>query len=85
MDALIHGDVPALHHLDRACKALSAGQEVASISGQQLAQWRWRKPGLVHEVEHWREQLQLPLGLDAAPANTKPRAGRGFVDKRAMQ
>lgn len=66
IDALIHGDDPAQQQLDRACKALAAGQQLASLSGKQLAEWRWNKPGLEREVEHWRAQLQMTLALDAA-------------------
>ncbi len=66
IDALIHGDIPAQQHFDRACKALASGQQVASLSGKQLAEWRRRKPGLEREVEHWRDQLQLTLGFEAA-------------------
>jgi hypothetical protein len=66
IDALIHGDVPAQQQFNRACKALADGHAAASISGQKLAEWRWRKPGLAREVEHWREQLQMTLALDAS-------------------
>lgn len=66
IDALLRGELTEKQQFDRACKALAAGQHVASISGKQLAEWRWRKPGLEQQVEHWREQLQLTLGLDAA-------------------
>lgn len=66
IDALLRGELNEKQQFDRACKALTDGQQVASISGQKLAQWRWQKPGLVHQVEHWKQQLQLTLGLDAA-------------------
>lgn len=66
IDALLRGELTEKQHFDRACKALTDGQSAASISGQKLAEWRWRKPGLEQQVEHWREQLQLTLGLDAA-------------------
>lgn len=66
IDALIHGDIPAQQHFDRACKALASGRQVASLSGKQLAEWRSRKPRLEREVEHWRDQLQLTLGFEAA-------------------
>ena len=66
IDALIHGDIPAQQQFDRACKALAAGQWLASLNGKHLAEWRWRKPGMKREVEHWREQLQLTLGLEVA-------------------
>lgn len=66
IDALLRGELNEKQQFDRACKALADGQQVASLSGQKLAQWRWQKPGLVHQVEHWKQQLQLTLGLDAA-------------------
>jgi len=66
LDALLHGEVPARVQFDRACKALADGQAMASLSGKQLAEWRWRKPGLEREVEHWRDELQMTLGLEAA-------------------
>lgn len=66
IDALLHGSVPARVQFDRACKALADGQAVASVSGKQLAEWRWRKPGLEREVDHWRDQMQMTLGLEVA-------------------
>lgn len=66
IDALIHDGIPVQQQFDRACKALAAGQRLASLNGKQLAEWRWRKPGMKREVEHWREQLQLTLGLEVA-------------------
>lgn len=66
IDALLHGEIPAQQQFDRACKALAAGQQLASLSGKQLAEWRWSKPSLEQQVEHWRAQLQMTLALDAA-------------------
>lgn len=66
IDALLRGELNEKQQFDRACKALSDGQKVASLSGQKLAQWRWQKPALVLQVQHWKHQLQLTLGLDAA-------------------
>lgn len=66
IDALLRGEVPARVQFDRACKALADGQAMASLSGKKLAEWRWRKPGLEREVEHWRDELQMTLGLEAA-------------------
>ncbi|MDT4861502.1 KilA-N domain protein [compost metagenome] len=66
IDALLRGELNEKQQFDRACKALADGQQVASLSGQKLAKWRWQKPGLEHQVEHWKHQLQLTLGLDAA-------------------
>jgi hypothetical protein len=65
IDALIHGDVQAQQQFDRSCKALAAGQQRASLSGKQMAEWRWSKPSLEQQVEHWRSQLQMTLALDA--------------------
>ena len=66
IDALLRGDLNEKQQFDRACKMLGEAQVVASLSGKELAKYRWKKPGLVHQVEYWRDQLQLTLGLDAA-------------------
>lgn len=66
IDALVRGELTEKQQFDRACKTLAAGQQLASLSGKQLAEWRWNKPGLEREVEHWRAQLQMTLALDAA-------------------
>lgn len=66
IDALLRGELTEKQQFDRACKALTDASDIASLSGKELAKFRWRKPGLVAQVEHWREQLQLTLGLDAA-------------------
>ena len=66
IDALLHGELNEKQQFDRACKALSDGQKMASLSGKHLAEWRWSKPGLERQVDYWRGQLQLTLGLDAA-------------------
>lgn len=66
IDALLRGELNEKQQFDRACKALSDGQSMASLNAKELAKWRWRKPGLEHEVDHWRHQLQLTLGFDAA-------------------
>lgn len=66
IDALLRGELNEKQQFDRACKALSDGQSMASLNAKELAKWRWRKPGLEHEVDHWREQLQMTLGLDIA-------------------
>lgn len=60
------GELDEKQHFDQACKRLTDAQHVASLSGKELAAWRWKQPGLVHQVEHWREQLQLTLGLEVA-------------------
>lgn len=66
IDALLRGELDEKQQFDRACKRLGEAQTVASLSGKELAKFRWKKPGLVHDVEYWRDQLQLTLGLDAA-------------------
>lgn len=64
IDALLRGEPTEKQQFDRACKRLADGQKAAGRSASELARWRWQKPPLVREVEHWREQLQLTLGLD---------------------
>ncbi|MCI8210782.1 DNA-binding protein [Pseudomonas sp. S25] len=66
IDALIHGELNEKQNFERACRALDSAQKVASLSGKELAAFRWKKPRLVHEVDYWRDQLQMTLGLDAA-------------------
>lgn len=66
IDALLRGELNEKQQFDRACKALSDASDIASLSGKELAKFRWRKPGLIAQVEHWREQLQMTLGLEAA-------------------
>lgn len=64
IDALLHGELNERQQFERACKALDDARKVASLGGKELAVWRWRKPGLEYQVDHWRHQLQLTLGLD---------------------
>lgn len=66
IDALLRGELNERQQFDRACKTLGDAQKIASLSGKELAKFRWKKPDLVHQVEYWRDQLQLTLGLDAA-------------------
>lgn len=66
IDSLLRGELNEKQQFDRACRALSDGQQVASLSGRELARWKGRKPALEHQVDYWREQLQMTLGLDAA-------------------
>ncbi|WP_327190602.1 KilA-N domain-containing protein [Pseudomonas libanensis] len=66
IDALLRGELNEKQQFERACKTLSDAQKVASLSGKELAKFRWRKPELIHEVGYWRDQLQLTLGLDVA-------------------
>jgi hypothetical protein len=64
IDALLRGELDEKQQLDRACRALEDGKKAASASGRALALWKMRKPALEHQVDHWRHQLQLTLGLD---------------------
>ncbi|MGN7901475.1 KilA-N domain-containing protein [Pseudomonas sp. 22373] len=66
IDALLRGELNEKQQFDRACRALDDAKAVASLSGCELARWRNKKSGLEHQVEYWRDQLQLTLGLDAA-------------------
>lgn len=64
IDALLRGELTEKKELDRACRALDDGRKAASASGRALVQWKMRKPALEYEVDHWRHQLQLTLGLE---------------------
>ena len=66
IDALLRGELNEKQQFDRACKALDDQNERGSMAGRELAKHRWVKPGMIAQVEHWREQLQMTLGLDAA-------------------
>ncbi|AQW68389.1 KilA-N domain-containing protein [Pseudomonas parafulva] len=66
IDSLLHGDVDVRTRYESACAALDRGKEVASLSGKELSSWRWAKPGLEHNVEYWRNQMQLTLKLEVA-------------------
>lgn len=66
IDALLRGELNEKQQFDRACKRLTDAEAVASLSGRELAAWRWKKPELVEQVEHWRHELQLTLGLEVA-------------------
>ena len=66
IDALLRGELNEKQQFDRACKALTDAKGIASMSGRELARWRIKKPSLEHQVDYWRDQLQLTLGLDAA-------------------
>lgn len=66
IDALLHGELNEMQQFERACRVLSDAEQVASLSGSALARFRYTKPRLVREVDHWREQLQMTLGLEAA-------------------
>jgi hypothetical protein len=66
IDALLRGELTEKQQFDRACKALDDQNERGSMAGRELAKHRWVKPGMIAQVEHWREQLQMTLGLEAA-------------------
>lgn len=66
IDALLRGELTEKQQFDQACKRLADAQQRASMGASEMAKFRWRKPRLVRDVEHWREQLQMTLGLDVA-------------------
>jgi len=66
IDMLLRGELNEKQQFDKACQTLEDARQIASLSGKELAKYRWKKPGLEHEVDYWRDQLQLTLGLDAA-------------------
>jgi len=66
IDALLRGELTEKQQLDRACRELEDGRKAASASGRALALWKMRKPALEYQVDHWRHQLQLTLGLEMA-------------------
>ncbi|MGA4442616.1 KilA-N domain-containing protein [Ectopseudomonas hydrolytica] len=65
IDALLRGELDEKQQFDKACKRLADGQRAASVSAAEMARWRWLKPGLVTQVDYWRGQLQLTLGIDS--------------------
>lgn len=69
IDALLRGDEEVVFRLDRACRALEDSRKKASTSGRNLSLWRRRKSDLEHEVDHWRNELQLTLGFDVDAAS----------------
>lgn len=66
IDALLRGELNEKQQFDRACRMYTEAKNFASLGGRELARWRVKKPGLVHQVDYWRDQLQMTLGLDAA-------------------
>ncbi|MGO4003725.1 KilA-N domain-containing protein [Pseudomonas fluorescens] len=63
IDALLRGELDEKQQFDWACKSLDDAESTASLNGKALAKYRWNKPELVQQVEYWRGQLQLTLGL----------------------
>jgi hypothetical protein len=68
IDALLRGELNEKQQFERACKTLDNAKQAASLGGRELSRFRWRKPALVHQVDYWRGQLQLTLGLEAPGA-----------------
>jgi hypothetical protein len=66
IDALLHGELNEREQFERACRALDNAQRLASLNGKELSKFRWKKPGLVHQIDYWRDQLQMTLGLEVA-------------------
>lgn len=66
IDALLRGELSEKQQFDRACRLYDERSHKASQAGRDLAGWKHDKSGLAHQVDYWRGQLQLTLGLDAA-------------------
>lgn len=66
IDALLRGELDEKLQFDRACQNMDRSQSEASQGARKMAQHRWAKPRLQEQVEYWRGQLQMTLGLDAA-------------------
>ncbi|WMR35365.1 KilA-N domain-containing protein [Metapseudomonas otitidis] len=64
IDALLRGELNEKQQFERACQEYDEAFLRASRGAKEMARFRWRKPLLVEQVEHWRHQLQLTLGLD---------------------
>lgn len=64
IDALLRGELNEKQQFERACRRYDTRRDVASASAREMARWRWEKPALQHDVAHWREQLQMTLGLE---------------------
>lgn len=65
IDTLLRGELDEKQQFEQAGKRLADAKEIASLNGQELAHYRWRKPNLERDVEHWGRQLRLMLGEDA--------------------
>jgi len=65
IDDLVRGESNAKRQFDLACHQYSEGLSAASAGGRELARWRLRKPVLEQRVAHWRDQLQMTLGIEA--------------------
>lgn len=75
IDALLRGGVAPLQEYERASTTLEECKAQASLHGRGLAAWRRQKPPLMREVEYWREQMQMVLGLEEPTSRTSGRLG----------
>lgn len=66
IDALLRGELSDYQQFENARKALSDQNERGSFAGRELAKHRWTKPPLEAQLEYWRDQIQLKLGLEVA-------------------
>ncbi len=62
IDDLLHSAHPARERLLHANARLGDCRDRASEGGRALARWRWDRPQLEREVEHWRNQLRMLPG-----------------------
>lgn len=63
IDALLRGELTEKQQFEQACKLLGDGQNLASLHGKGLADWRSKKPLLERNMGEARDRLQLVLGL----------------------
>ena len=63
IDALLRSSPSDLQRLQEAEQREHQSQEKGSLCGKGLAQRRWEKHRLQHEVAYWRERTQLCLAL----------------------
>ncbi|WP_337058240.1 KilA-N domain-containing protein [Pseudomonas sp. USHLN015] len=75
IDALLRGEAGPLQEYERASATLEECKAQASRHGKGLAAWRRQKPPLMREVEYWREQMQLVLGLEEPTSRISGRPG----------
>ncbi|MCO8166827.1 KilA-N domain-containing protein [Pseudomonas sp. 21LCFQ02] len=64
IDALLRGELDEKLQFDRAYQNMDRSQSEASQGARKMGQHRWAKPRLQEQVEYWRGQLQMTLGLD---------------------
>lgn len=75
IDALLRGEAEPLQEFERASAVFAEREALASLHGKGLAAWRVEKSPLKREVEYWREQMQLVLGLDEPTSRTLGQPG----------